>query len=67
MQLVHKVMYCLQVQVEQEHQVQEHILTIDSQLANELTIPTLGANLTGGGYDIPGVGTVQQQQIRMVY
>ncbi len=32
-------------------------LTIDSQLANELT-PTLGANLTGGGYDITGVGTV---------
>ena len=32
-------------------------LTIDSKLANEIT-PTLGANLTGGGYDITGVGTV---------
>ena len=32
-------------------------MTIDSQLANELT-PTLGANLTGGGHDITGIGTV---------
>ena len=59
-------MYCLQVQVEQEHPgAGGATLTIDSQLANEL-IPTLGANLTGGGNDIQALAQ-SQQQIPMVY